>query len=93
MTAYLSYAKTTLVLEAFWGWSPSTETAEQWALGVGSQAAAYMASSPPFPEADGEVLVIEVDGKAIPTATEEELNKRRGPRRHPQGCACCWRGS
>lgn len=91
LTAYLSYAKTTLVLKAFWGWSPSTETVEQWALGVGSQAAAYMASSPPFPEADGEVLVIEVDGKAIPTATEEELNKRRGPRRHPQGCACCQR--
>ena len=91
LTAYLSYAKTTLVLEAFWGWSPSTETVEQWALGVGSQAAAYMASSPPFPEPDGEVLVIEVDGKAIPTATEEELKKRRGPRRHPQRCACCQR--
>ncbi len=45
---------------------------------MGRQAAAYMASSPPFPEADGEVLVIEVDGKAIPTATEEEFNKRRG---------------
>jgi hypothetical protein len=90
-TAYLSYAKTTLVLEAFWGWSPSTETVEQWALGVGSQAAAYMASAPPFPEVDGEVLVIEVDGKAIPTATAEELQKRRGPRRHPQSCACCQR--
>jgi hypothetical protein len=91
MTAYLSYAKTTLVLKAFWGWSPSTETVEQWALGVGSQAAAYMDSTPPFPEADGEVLVIEVDGKAVPTATDEELQKRRGPRQHPQGCACCQR--
>lgn len=91
LTAYLSYAKTTLVLNAFWGWSPSTETIEQWALGVGRQASAYMASSPPFPEADGEVLVIEVDGKAIPTATEEELQKRRGPRQHPKGCACCQR--
>jgi hypothetical protein len=88
LTAYLSYAKTTLVLNAFWGWSPSTETVEQWALGVARQAPAYMASSPPFPEADGEVLVIEVDGKAVPTATEEELQKRRGPRQHPQGCGC-----
>lgn len=91
LTAYLSYAKTTLVLKAFLSWSPSTETVEQWALGVGRQASAYMASSPPFPEVDGEVLVIEVDGKAIPTATEEELKKRRGPRQHPQGCACCQR--
>jgi Uncharacterised protein family (UPF0236) len=88
LTTYLSYAKTTLVLEAFWGWSPSTETVEQWALGVGRQGAAYMDSAPPFAEADGEVLVIEVDGKAIPTATEEELTKRRGPRRHRRGCAC-----
>jgi hypothetical protein len=90
LTTYLSYAKTELVLTAFWGWSPSTETLEQWVLGVGREAAAYMASSPPFAEADGEMLVIEVDGKAVPTATEEELAKRRG-RRHPHGCRCCQR--
>jgi len=88
LTAYLSYAKTTLVLEAFWGWSPSTETVEQWALGVARQGSAYMASSPPFPQEDGAVLVIEVDGKAVPTATEDELRKRRGPRRHDAACAC-----
>lgn len=90
MTAYLSYAKTTLVLEAFWGWSPSTETVEQWALGVARQASAYMASGPPLPEEDGEVLVIEVDGKAVPTATEAELAKRRGPRKHKKK-KCCQR--
>jgi hypothetical protein len=88
LTAYLSYAKTTLVLEAFWGWSPSTETVEQWALGVGGEAAAYMASGPPFAAVQGEVLVIEVDGKAVPTATTAELRKRRGPRR--RGQRCCW---
>jgi hypothetical protein len=90
LTAYLSYAKTTLVLEAFWGWSPSTETVEQWALGVASEASAYMASGPPLAEADGEVLVIEVDGKAVPTATAEELQKRRGPRRGIKR-SCCQR--
>jgi hypothetical protein len=90
LTTYLSYAKTTLVLEAFWGWSPSTETVEQWALGVGREASAYMASSPPLPEAEGDMLVIEVDGKAVPTATEEELQKRRGPRRHRKR-SCCQR--
>jgi hypothetical protein len=90
LTTYLSYAKTTLVLKAFWGWSPSTETVEQWVLGVGRQAAAYMESAPPFAEADGEVLVIEVDGKAVPTATAAELEQRRGPRRPKAqgGCGC-----
>src|ERR1700674_5054882 len=40
------------------------------------------------PPHDGEVLVIEVDGKCPPTATAAELSKRRGPRRHQEGCGC-----
>jgi hypothetical protein len=88
LCTYLSYAKTTLLLKAFWGWSPSTETVEQWALGVARHGSAYMASGPPFADPDGDVLVIEVDGKAVPTATEAELKKRRGPRRHRTGCSC-----
>jgi hypothetical protein len=43
------------------------------------------------PAGDGEVLVIECDGKAIPTATDAELAKRRGPRKdRPKaiGCKC-----
>jgi hypothetical protein len=87
LSAYLSYAKTTLIMSAFMGWSPSTETVEQWVLGVGRRGSAYMASSPPFPDKDGEVLVIEVDGKAVPTATQAELDKRRGPR-HKANCSC-----
>jgi hypothetical protein len=88
LSVYLSYAKSTLVMEAFWGWSPSTETVEQWVLGLARDASAYMSSSPPFPEADGEMLVIEVDGKSVPTARESELAKRRGPRRHHKTCRC-----
>src|SRR5439155_7284085 len=37
---------------------------------------------------DGEVLIIEVDGKCPPTATATELAKRRGQRRHQKGCGC-----
>lgn len=89
LATYLSYAKTALVMKAFWGWSPSTETVEQWVLGVGQEAAAYMATCPPFAEADGDILVIEVDGKAVPTATPEELAKRRGRRQQPKKrCKC-----
>lgn len=87
LSAYLSFAKTTLLLRAFWGWSPSTETVEQWVLGLGRETSAYMAS-PPRREPDGDVLVIEIDGKAVPTATTAELAKRRGPRRHKPGCGC-----
>jgi hypothetical protein len=84
----LSYARSTLVMDAFWGWSPSTETVEQWVLGLARDGSAYMASSPPFPETDGAVLVIEVDGKAVPTARADELAKRRGPRPHKEEGEC-----
>ena len=42
-----------------------------------------------LPADDGDVLVIEIDGKAVPTATEQELVRRRRPRtRHQQSCKC-----
>jgi hypothetical protein len=59
---------------------------------MGREAAPFMrqlpASSPQHPE--GDVLVIEVDGKCPATATEEELAKRRGKRRprHERSCTC-----
>lgn len=68
------------------GWSPSTEAIEELVLGLGKQAAPFVRQQA-APENDGEVLVIEVDGKCPPTATEEELRKRRGPRVKP-AAAC-----
>jgi len=83
----VSYAAATAIFEMLVGWSPSTEAVEHLVLGLGSRGWAYMESAPP-PRGDGEVLVIEVDGKATPTATEEELAKRRGPRKKRDGCRC-----
>ena len=54
-------------------------------LGLGRHTGDWFEAAP-APEGDGEVLVIQIDSKATPTATEEELEKRRGPRRenpHP----------
>ena len=83
----LSFAATHLVCKAVLRWSPATETIEQVVLGLGREAAAFMQQLPAPPE-DGEVLVIEEDGKCPPTATEAELAKRRGKRRPREGCAC-----
>jgi len=72
----------------FLGWAPASSTVEGWVLGLGRPAHVYL-STAPLPPGDGEVLVIECDGKAIPTATDEELSKRRSPRRHRAcGCKC-----
>src|SRR5512135_840376 len=45
---------------------------EEWVLGLAQPAYVYL-SDGPLPEDEGEVLVIEIDGKAAPTATEQEL--------------------
>jgi hypothetical protein len=69
-------------------WAPAPSTVEGWVLGLGRPAHVYL-STGPLPPGDGEVLVIECDGKAIPTATDEELAKRRGQRKSgPKACKC-----
>ncbi len=66
------------------GWfllsAPSTEVIEQAVLGLGRRTGEWFERAL-APEGDGDVLVIMLDGKASPTATEEELRRRRGKRR------------
>jgi deoxycytidylate deaminase len=84
----MSFAASQLLCRSVLGWSPSTEAIEDLVLGLGRQAQPF-AQQQAAPANDGEVLVIEVDGKCPPTARAEELRKRRGPRaRHAKGCAC-----
>jgi hypothetical protein len=72
----------------FLGAAPPASAIEEWVLGLARPAYVYL-SDGPLPGDDGEVLVIEIDGKAAPTATEQELARRRGPRvRHERGCKC-----
>ena len=60
-------------------WSKFLKSLEDSVLGFGQFTTEWF-SSAPVPTGDGEVLVIQVDSKATPTATEEELEKRRGKR-------------
>jgi hypothetical protein len=83
----MSFAATRLVCRALLRWSPATETIEQVVLGLGREAAPFMQQLA-APADDGEVLVIEEDGKCPPTATEAELAKRRGQRHHQEDCSC-----
>jgi hypothetical protein len=72
----------------FLGAAPPASAIEEWVLGLARPAYVYL-SDGPVPGDDGEVLVIEIDGKAAPTATEQELARRRSPRvRHKQACKC-----
>lgn len=54
-------------------------------LGLGRHTQQWFESMP-APQREGQVLVILLDSKGTPTATDEELSKRRGPRKpnpHP----------
>jgi hypothetical protein len=85
----MSFKASQMVCKAVLNWAPATETIEQVVLGMGRDAAPFMKELP-APSKDGNVLVIEVDGKCPPTATEEELAKRRGKRKpkHASNCKC-----
>lgn len=85
----MSFAASRMVCQAVLNWSPATETIEQVVLGLGRHAAPFVKQQQ-APAGDGAVLVIEVDGKCPPTATEAELAKRRGKRqpRHEKDCQC-----
>lgn len=75
----VSYAQCVTVLTTFLQWSPCQKTIEEIVLGLGKHTSEWFESAP-APENDGEVLVIQIDSKATPTATEQELEKRRGKR-------------
>jgi hypothetical protein len=82
LSTMVSYDQVTGLLMNFLSWSPSKMSIEKAVLGLGRYTAEWFELAPP-PEGDGEVLVIQFDSKATPTATDSELEKRRrkrGPR-------------
>lgn len=73
----ISFAGAADVFERFAGWSPDPGSIENMVLGVGVHAASYMEhTAPQRDHSKRQVLVIEIDGKAPPMATEQELEKR-----------------
>jgi hypothetical protein len=86
----VSYQATRNIVTHLLGWSPSAEAIENLAIGLGQRAAAFMATQGRL-EGDGEVLVIEVDGKAAPFATAGEMAARR-KKRNGSKCGCGHKG-
>jgi hypothetical protein len=80
LATVVSFDQVTGLLLTFLSWSPSKTSVEKAVLGFGRCTTEWFEKAPP-PGGDGEVLVIQFDGKATPTATEGELEKRRGTRR------------
>ena len=79
----MSYAQAVAVLRTFLCWSPCEKTVEEMVLGLGKHSSQWFEAAP-APENDGDVLILQIDSKGTPTATETELKKRRG-KRAPNG--------
>jgi hypothetical protein len=75
----MSFAEAREQLGWFLPTPPSTEVVEAALLGYGRHTQDWFAQVRP-PENDGDVLVIQIDSKGVPTATDEELRRRRGKR-------------
>lgn len=80
LSTRMSFAEARQTLGWFLPTAPSTEVIEGAVLGYGRHTSAWFEAMP-APAEDGAVLVIQVDSKCIPTATDEELRRRRGRRR------------
>ena len=76
----MSFAEAQATTRMFLPNAPSTEVIEQTVLGLGKFTGAWFEDLP-APAGDGEVLVVMIDSKGAPTATVEELQRRRGKRR------------
>ena len=79
LSTLVPYEQVTALMLYFLSWSPSKTTVEKSVLGFGRFTQEWFAEAP-APDNDGEVLITQIDCKATPTATEEELEKRRGKR-------------
>jgi hypothetical protein len=90
LSTRVSFSTSVLLFRCFYGWSPSSEAIQSLVLGMGRDSSVYM-EQVDGPKDDGEVLVIEVDGKATPTAKDEELEKRRGKRKNRKHTCNCSR--
>ena len=81
----LSFAEARSTLSLFLPSAPSTEVIEHAVLGLGRRTQQWFIDRVP-PAGDGDVLIILIDSKGAPTATAEELRRRRGKRRpRPEG--------
>jgi hypothetical protein len=72
LAAEMPFERAAETMTLFCGWSPSTRTIEELVLGAGPYARRFHAEAPP-PEGDGDVLVIQIDSKGAPMATDAEL--------------------
>jgi hypothetical protein len=83
LCAQMAFASARKTFRDMFEWSPSQRATLRMVDGVGAEARPFLEQAPP-PEGDGEVLVIQVDGKGAPAISSREHARRRQPHRRPK---------
>src|SRR5690606_26512511 len=84
LCAQQAFASARKTFAQFCCWMPSPRATLRMVDAVGAKARAFLDAAPP-PDDDGEVLVIQVDGKGAPTISSRERARRARPRRKRNG--------
>ena len=78
LSAHMAFGQARTLFGDFFGWAPSSRAVLRIVDATGAEARPFLEAAPP-PEKDGEVLVIQVDGKGAPAITSHEYAKRTQP--------------
>lgn len=78
LCAHMAFAPARHLHEELFGWTPSSRAVLRMVDAAGAEARPFLDQAPP-PEGDGEVLVIQVDGKGAPTISSREYQRRAQP--------------
>ena len=84
LCAQLAFANARATFASFCEWAPSQRTVLRMVDAVGAEARGFMESAP-APDDDGDVLVIQVDGRGAPMVDGAELERRRRPHHKHRG--------
>lgn len=79
LCAMMAFAQARGLFRSLFGWSPSPRAVLRMVDATGEQARPFLEQAP-VPGNDGEVLVIEVDGKGAPAISSREHARRTQPR-------------
>ena len=84
LCAMLAFGTARRLFAEFHEWAPSPRATLRMVDAVGAEARGFLDAAA-LPDDDGEVLVIQVDGRGAPMITATEAERRRQPRRKSRG--------
>lgn len=82
LCAQMAFASARATFKSTYEWTPSPRATLRMVDAAGGEARAFLEQAPP-PDDDGDILVVQVDGKGAPMISEAEHRRRRKPHRFP----------